>query len=126
MNPVTTGDPIIDGILPWLTSGGKLTSPGAILGIGMVIKLFCIPVVSRICTRFNINFTGPNKLHAVVGCGVLIVAIISIANHQHMSLGDVVLMGTEAGVAAVGIHEGLSTISDASKAQAKADAGTGS
>jgi hypothetical protein len=118
MNPIITGDPTIDGIIAWLTSGGKLTSPGAILGIGTVIKTGLVPIIARICARFNINFSGPNKLHAVIGCGCGIVGIISFATHQHMTLGDVVLLGTEAGVAAVGIHEGVSTIKNASKAQA--------
>lgn len=122
MNPtILTGDPTIDGIINWVTSGGKLQSTGAVLGLGMVIKTVLIPLVSRICAKFNLNFTGPNKLHGVIACGFVLVMIINLATQQHLTLGDTFLMGVQAGIAAIGIHEAGSTLSTASKAKAQAD-----
>lgn len=111
-----TGDPLIDSLMSFLTNGGKLQSAGAILALGTAIKSVAIPLADRIAQRFSLNFSGPNKLHFVVGVGVVTVGAISFFTQQGMSLGDVVLMGTEVGVAAVGIHESVSTIKSASKA----------
>ena len=111
---IMTGDPTIDGIINWITNGGSLQSPGAILVIGTIIKVALIPLITRACVKFNINFTGPNKLHGVIGCGFLVVAAINLVTRQHLSLGDTFLMGVQAGIAAIGIHEASGTLSAAS------------
>lgn len=116
-----TGDPSIDGLLTWVTSGGNLTSPGAIIGLGAIIKLVIIPLLASIAQWFNFPFTGPNRLHGVIGAGWALVGAISVVTRQHMSLGDVMLLGSQAALVAIGIHEGVSTLSDATQAKADQD-----
>jgi hypothetical protein len=106
----TTGDPTIDSLLTWMSNGGKLQSTGAILAIGMAIKSVCIPIICRISKRFSLKFSGANKLHAVGACGILIVGVINLVTRQHLTFSDVVVMGVQAGVVAVGIHESLAAL----------------
>lgn len=119
MNPLppTTGDPTIDGLVSWLTNGGSLASPGAVLGLGILVKVILIPLLARICIRFNITFSGPNKLHAVTLVGVAVAFLINLVSHAHLHFGDVAILGVQIGATAVGIHEGMATLTDASKAQ---------
>lgn len=121
MSTISTGDPTLDSLIAWGTSGGHLQSTGAILALGSVIKLGLIPLIGRVCAYYNINFSGPNKLHAVIGCGFLLVMAVNLTTHQGLTLGDSLLVGVQAGIAAIGIHEAGSTLKDASKAQADAD-----
>lgn len=118
MTTITTGDPTLDSLIAWGTGGGKLQSAGAILAIGSIIKLVVIPILNRIFAKYNVNFTGPNKMHVVIGCGFAIVMIVNLATRQGLTLGDSLLVGIQAGIAAIGIHEAGSTLKDASKAQA--------
>lgn len=119
MNPTTpiTGDPTTDGILNWLTNGGSLSSPGAIIFLGALVKLILVPLAARVCLRFNINFSGPTKLQAVIALSTAVAFVANLLYSAHLHLGDVVLMGVHIALAAVGLHEGVATISGASKAQ---------
>jgi len=118
MNPIATGDPSFDGLMNWLTSGGSLQSPGAILGLGALIKLGVIPLLTAVANRWNWKFTGATKLHIVFLSGAATAIAVGYITKSHLTVGDTIMLGGQAALTAIGIHETVATTKKATAAMA--------
>lgn len=99
-----TGDPTLDNLLTWLTNGGSLTSPGAVIGLAFVVNTILIPLLERAAVHFGWNLAGPVKTQAVYAIGVVLVAVVGLATKTATTFAETFLLGAAVANVAMGIH----------------------
>lgn len=113
MNPTTTGDPNIDGLIGWLTNGGTLSSPGALIGLSFVIHSIIMPVSQFVAGWFKWKLSGPVETQFVYVSSTVLVLVVGLATHTAKSLQESVVYGIMIANIAMGIHATRTTATDA-------------
>lgn len=113
---ITTGNPALDGLIEWLTGGGKLSSPGASIALAFIVQSFIIPILETLATRFRWTLTGPTKNYTVFVASILLVMLVGLVTRSAMTFGDSIAFGIVVATAAMGIHSTKETASKAARA----------
>lgn len=110
---MTTGEPTLDSILTWVTSGGTLSSPGATLALATIVSAVIIPTLTKLASKFNWSVSGIKKTYVVYGASLFVVMVVGVCTHAVKNLNDAVPMAVTVSMAAMGLHANKKAASDA-------------
>jgi hypothetical protein len=100
----TTGDPTVDAVLTWMSTGYALTSPAFILIVAAVLKFAVIPSLWWLLAKLKLAVSPEGKVRGVCLVAMAVVYLCGLVRRQPLPLQQVLLIGVLAGQAALGIH----------------------
>jgi small neutral amino acid transporter SnatA (MarC family) len=102
---MVTGDPTIDAIITWLTSGGHLTSTVAAAAIAAIVRWLLLPLASIVMEKVGKPLGATSKVYLAYVFSVLVAIIAGLLDKTGTTMTTALAVGLAAGAMAIGIHQ---------------------